>query len=317
MAKPVYSFVIPIFNEQDNIDELYARLCVILDQMDGDAEVVLVDDGSRDGSYERLIGIAKKDARFQLIRLSRNFGHQVAITAGMDFTLGQAVIIMDADLQDPPEVVLEMSALWRQGYDVVYGVRDERKGETWFKLTTAALFYRFLRKMTDVDIPADVGDFRLVDRKALNAFKSMRERARFVRGMFSWVGFKQIGVRYQRAPRFAGKTSYPLKKMIKLAIDGILGFSTVPMRITLNLGLFVSGLSLLGGFWALILRLTGHFVVPGWTSLFMVVALLSGVQLIVIGVLGEYIGRIYDEVRNRPLYIVSESYPEDTPVDEI
>lgn len=303
MSKPVYSFVIPIFNEEETIQELHKQVSALLSRLDDSSEVILIDDGSVDRSYELMMGIQKKDPRFKLIRLSRNFGHQIAVTAGMDASQGKATIIMDADLQDPPEVVLEMIRKWKEGFEVVYAVRSEREGETFFKKMTAAVFYRVLRKLTNLDMPADVGDFRLVDRRALEAFQAMRESNRYVRGMFSWVGFKQTGVLYQRKKRFAGETKYPLHKMLKLARDAIVGFSYAPLRFTLNLGFFVSGCSLLYAFYAVTRHLLG-ITVTGWTSLAVLVSFLGGVQLVVIGLLGEYIGRIHEEVKRRPLYLV-------------
>jgi polyisoprenyl-phosphate glycosyltransferase len=308
MDKPVYSLVIPVFNEEATLPELRNRLHSLISGLDGPCEVILIDDGSRDRSYEIMTDLSAADPRFKAVQLSRNFGHQTAITAGMDLASGDAVVIMDADLQDPPEVVLEMAQRWREGYEIVYGVRDEREGETWFKRTTAAAFYRLLRKLTDLDIPADVGDFRLVDRKALAAFGRLREHSRYIRGLFTWIGFKQIGVRYKRAERFAGQTNYPLHKMVKLATDGIVSFSVAPLRMALNCGFVVATLSILAGFAAIILKLRGVHVVPGWVSLVVVTSFLGGVQLIVLGTLGEYIGRIYEEVRARPLYIVRESH---------
>jgi polyisoprenyl-phosphate glycosyltransferase len=308
MDKPVYSLVIPVFNEEETLPTLKERLSSLMDGLDGPSEVVLIDDGSSDLSYEIMGQISRGDPRFKVVQLSRNFGHQTAITAGMDIAVGDAIVIMDADLQDPPEVVLEMAARWREGYEVIYGVRDERLGETWFKKVTAALFYRLLRKVTDLDIPADVGDFRLVDRRALDAFKSLREHSRYIRGLFTWIGFKQVGVRYQRAERFAGATKYPLHKMLKLATDGIVSFSVAPLRMALNCGFAIATLSLLAAAGAIVLKLTGIHVVPGWVSLVVVTAFLGGVQLIVMGTLGEYVGRIYEEVRRRPLYIIRDAH---------
>jgi polyisoprenyl-phosphate glycosyltransferase len=307
MAKPVYSIVIPVYNEEESLPELYLQLTALIDRLDGEAEVLLIDDGSSDDSCSIMVKISNHDPRFKVLELSRNFGHQIAITAGMDASSGQAVIIMDADLQDPPEVVLEMAAKWRDGYDVVYGVREERENETWFKRVTAALFYRLLRKLTDLNIPVDVGDFRLVDRKALDAFRSLREHNRYIRGMFSWIGFKQTGVRYRRLGRFAGTTKYPFKKMLKLALDGVLSFSVIPLRLALHFGLLMSALSFVAGLWALGARLWGT-VYPGWTSVVLLVTFLGGIQLALFGVLGEYIGRIYDEVRNRPIYLVRNAH---------
>ena len=307
MPNPVYSFVIPIYNEKAVLPELHRRLCELFDRLDGDVEVVLVDDGSRDGSYEAMRDLAACDPRFRYVQLSRNFGHQVAITAGMDYSLGQAVIIMDADLQDPPEVVLEMIQRWREGYEIVYGVREEREGETWFKKATAAAFYRLLRRTTDLDIPVDVGDFRLVDRKAIEAFKGLREKGRYVRGLFSWIGFRQTGVRYKRAARFAGETKYPMKKMLKLAADGIISFSQSPLRIATNLGLAFVVVSAIGAIATGVTWAAGRSPVPLWVPVLLGMGFFSGAQLVAVGVLGEYLGRVFDEVKGRPLYIVRDT----------
>ncbi|MDO8587948.1 MAG: glycosyltransferase family 2 protein [Armatimonadota bacterium] len=308
MDRPVYSLVIPVLDEEETLPELEKRAAHVMDRLDGPSETILVDDGSRDRSYEMMLEMGRRDPRFKVVRLSRNFGHQMAITAGMDFASGDAVIIMDADLQDPPETVLEMAKLWREGYEVVYGVREQRLGETWFKRATASAFYSILQKLTDLRIPADAGDFRLVDRKALDAFRSLREHSRYIRGLFTWIGFKQTGLRYKRAERFAGCTKYPLNKMVKLATDGIVSFSVAPLRMALNCGFVIAGMSILAGTAAIVLKLAGRHVVPGWASLIVVTFFLGGVQLIVLGTLGEYIGRIYEEVRGRPLYIVREAY---------
>jgi polyisoprenyl-phosphate glycosyltransferase len=311
-ATPEYSIVIPVYNEQETLSALYDRLVSLLERLDGSSEVVLVDDGSRDESFTRMMEMSARDSRFKVLQFSRNFGHQAAITAGLDFAMGKAVVVMDADLQDPPEVVLAMAERWREGFEVVYAVRRERRGENRFKRVTAAAFYRLLRRLSDVDIPADVGDFRLVDRKALEAYKTMRENDRFVRGMFSWVGFKQIGVPYDRAERIAGKTKFPFQKMMRFAVDGIVSFSSAPLRLALTLGFVVSAASFLYGFVAILLKATGAFTVPGWTSVIFVTSLLGGVQLMVLGVVGEYVGRTYEEAKNRPLYIVNRSagFPE-------
>jgi polyisoprenyl-phosphate glycosyltransferase len=306
-GRPEFSFVVPIYDEAECLPELVKRLDELIEKLDGTAEVVLVDDGSGDGSYGLIVETCERDPRFKAIQFSRNFGHQVAITAGLDFAAGDAVIVMDADLQDPPEVVLEMVARWREGYDVVHAVRGGREGESAFKRASASLFYRFLRKLTDVEIPADSGDFRLIDRQALDAFKQMRESNRFVRGMFGWIGFNQTIVRYVRAPRFAGKSKYPLTKMMKFALDGIIGFSVVPLRIALQVGFALSALSIAGGVLAIILKLTGAFEVPGWASLIVAITFLGGVQLSTLGVMGEYVSRIQDQVRGRPLYFVRDA----------
>jgi glycosyltransferase involved in cell wall biosynthesis len=304
---PDYSIVIPVYDEQEILPALGKRVTSLLGRLDGDAEVILVDDGSRDASFARMLEMSAQDPRFKILQLSRNFGHQAAITAGLDFAVGKAVVVMDADLQDPPEVVLAMAERWREGFEVVYAVRKQRRGESRFKRVTAAAFYRLLRKLSDVDIPADVGDFRLVDRKAVDAYKTMRENDRFVRGMFSWVGFKQIGVPYDRDERIAGETKFPLGRMMRFAIDGIVSFSSAPLRLALALGFVVSALSILYGFVAILLKVSGAFTVPGWTSVIFATSLLGGVQLIVLGVVGEYVGRTYLEAKNRPLYIVNQS----------
>jgi dolichol-phosphate mannosyltransferase len=305
MSTPEYSVVIPVFNEQEVLGALFDRLTLLLEQLDGEGEVILVDDGSEDESLAHMMEMASRDDRFKVLQLSRNFGHQIAITAGLDFASGNAVVVMDADLQDPPEIVLELARRWRDGFDVVYAVRDHRTGESRFKVATAAVFYRLLRKLSDVDIPADVGDFRLVDRKALEAYKTMREQDRFVRGMFSWVGFRHTGVRYERDQRYAGQTKYPLRKMLRFAVDGIVSFSNAPLRWALALGFAVSLASFIYGFVSIILKLAGAFTVPGWTSVIFVVSFMGGVQLMVLGVIGEYVGKAYKEVKQRPLYVIS------------
>ena len=303
-----YSIVIPIYNEEESFPALVKRLREVMDQLDGPAEVVLVDDGSRDGSYELMAGVNREDPRFKVLQLSRNFGHQIAITAGMDVAAGQAVIVMDADLQDPPEVILQMAARWQEGYEVVYAVRERRDGETLFKRKTATLFYGIQRRLAEIDQPVEVGDFRLVDRKALDAFLQMRERNRYVRGMFSWVGFRQTAVPYARAQRAAGNSKYPLRKMVGLALDGFVGFSTAPLRFALSLGLVMAAVSVVYGVVVIALKLAGLGAwVPGYASLLVTITFLSGVQLTVMGMVGQYVARIYDEARARPLYLVREA----------
>jgi dolichol-phosphate mannosyltransferase len=305
MDTPTYSLVIPVYNEEQVLPELRARLDGLLKRLDGEAEIILVDDGSSDHSYQLIRQFNNEDSRFKVVQLARNFGHQIAITAGIDLARGQAVVVMDADLQDPPEVVLQMAEKWREGYEVVYGLREDRSSDTPFKRKTAGVYYRVLRRLTDVDIPMDTGDFRLVDRRAIEAFKGMREQNRFVRGMFSWVGFKQIGVPYCRAERVAGTTKYPVRKMARLAVDGIVGFSRVPLRLALNLGFACSILALLAGAGTLVAKLTGGYAVPGWSSVVIAILFLGGIQLAMLGFMGEYIGRIYEETIRRPLYIVA------------
>jgi polyisoprenyl-phosphate glycosyltransferase len=307
MEKVRYSIVIPVYNEEESFADLVQGLKDVMDLLDGPTEVVLVDDGSRDSSFQLMVAANQQDERFRVLQLSRNFGHQVAITAGMDAASGDAVIVMDADLQDPPDVIVEMAARWREGYEVVYAVRQRREGETFFKKATASLFYNVLHRMADVDQPVDVGDFRLVDRKALDAFLQMRESNRYVRGMFSWIGFRQIAVPYTRSSRQAGQSKYPLRKMLRFASDGIIGFSTAPLRLALAAGLTLAVLAVGYGILAISLKLAGLPYVPGYASLLVTITFLSGVQLIVIGMVGQYVARIYDEARGRPLYLVRDT----------
>lgn len=300
------SFVIPVYNEEHSLPELFARMCDLLNKTPLSAEVLLIDDGSSDQSYPMMAEARRTDTRYKIVQLSRNFGHQIAITAGMDLAAGRAVIIMDADLQDPPEVVLEMIEKWQQGFDIVYGIRLSREKETWFKKTSAAVFYRLIQKLANIDIPADVGDFRLVDRKAIEVMRTIRENGRFIRGLFAWMGFRQCGIRYHRQGRFAGETKYPLRKMIKLALDAVVSFSNFPLRVAMSLGFLVSFFSFIAGFFVLLAKLTGGYSVSGWTSLIVAFFFLGGLQLFVTGIVGEYLGRIFEEVKQRPLYIVRE-----------
>ena len=304
-APPTYSIVIPVHDEEPTLPEMYKRLLPVLARLDGDCEVLLIDDGSRDRSWELMRALNVTDHRFKAIQLSRNFGHQVAITAGMDLAQGQAVVVMDADLQDPPEVVLEMAQKWREGYEVVYGVREDRTTDSWFKRTTAQWFYRALGRLSEVDIPEDVGDFRLIDERAVEAFRSMREGSRFVRGMYSWVGFRQTGVPYKRDARFAGETKYPLRKMLRLAGDAVFGFSQLPLRLATKLGLVTAFLSVVAAMGAASVKVSGIYAVPGWSSILIAVCLIGGLQLAFMGMIGQYVGRTYEEARGRPLYIVS------------
>lgn len=306
----LHSLVIPVFNEAQGLEKLFERLCCVLKgaeaRLSGASfEVILVNDGSRDGSAEILDALHRKDSRFKALHLSRNFGHQVAITAGIAHASGDTVTVMDADLQDPPEVVMSFIEKWSDGFEVVYGVRKRRDGETWFKRSTASLFYRLIRKMTGLDIPVDTGDFRLMDRKVVDSFLELPERHRYIRGLVSWVGFRQIGVPYDRAMREFGMTHYPFHKMLKLAIDGIASFSFFPLRMATGLGFIVSAGAFLGLLFSLYLRFFTDRTIHGWTSLMVVVLFLGGVQLLSLGVIGEYLGRMFDEVRQRPLYFVS------------
>ena len=306
-AKPLVSLIVPAYNEEAVIEETYKRLKNVMEQGGYDFEILIVDDGSTDRTPEKVKKICLNDKRVKLIRFSRNFGHQVAISAGIDRAVGKVAVIIDADLQDPPEVIPGMIEKWSTGYEVVYGVRKKRKGESLFKRVTAALFYRLLRQMTPIEIPLDAGDFRLLDRKVLEELKKMPERRRFVRGMVSWVGFRQTSVEYVREKRFAGTTKYPLRKMINFAIDGILSFSTVPLRISSALGFLSAAVSFLMMMYGLIVRIFyPSRVMTGWASLFVAVLFIGGIQLICIGILGEYLGRVYEETKKRPLYIVAE-----------
>jgi len=307
MAAPKFSIIAPIYNELENLPVLYSRIKEVMGQTEEDWELILIDDGSRDGSTDKIRELGQLDSRVKPVIFARNFGHQIAVTAGLDYSRGDAVIIIDADLQDPPEVILDLVAKWREGYEVVYAVRAEREGETWFKKTTAALFYRLIYRITDVKIPLDTGDFRLLDRKVVNVMCKMRERHRFLRGMATWVGFKQIGVEYNRAARFAGETKYPLKKMLKLALNAITGFSYFPLQVATYLGFIAAGLSIITIPVVIILRMTSSPQFTGQATTLIVVLFLGGVQLISLGIIGEYIGRIYDEVKGRPLYIVAEA----------
>ncbi|MDD3242871.1 MAG: glycosyltransferase family 2 protein [Eubacteriales bacterium] len=304
-ANAKISVVIPMYYEQEVADECHRRLTAVM-QAFADYELIYVNDGSKDDTLPILKGIAARDFHARVVSFSRNFGHQAAVSAGLAYATGDAVVIIDADLQDPPELIPDMVALWTQGNDVVYAQRKHRKGETFFKLFTAKMFYRFLRSMTDVNIPADTGDFRLIDRVVKDAFLQMPERNRFIRGMVPWLGFTSVPIEYEREERFAGTTKYPLKKMLKFATDGIISFSIKPLQISFGLGIaaVVAALALI--VYALVSWLTGH-AVPGWAPIMIAVAFFGGAQLISIGVLGMYVGRIYEESRARPLYIVKET----------
>jgi polyisoprenyl-phosphate glycosyltransferase len=304
---PVYSLVVPIYNEEAALPILLRRLDGLLDQLDAPAEAILVDDGSRDASGIVCEARARSDKRYRYIRLSRNFGHQIAITTGMDRARGEAVIVMDADLQDPPEVVLEMVAKWREGFDVVYAERLSRAGESRFKRLTADLFYRAIARLSAVDIPRNVGDFRLVDRKALDSFRAMPERDRFVRGMFAWLGFRQTSVPFHRPARIAGQTKYPLFKMIRLAVNGVISFSDAPLRLALWVGMAVSALAMLYGCWVIAMWATQADFVRGWSSSIVITAFLCGANMMMTGIMGLYVGRIYAEVKGRPLYVIDRA----------
>ncbi len=303
------SVVVPCYNEEPVIRETHRRLVEVLDQLERDEfEIIYVNDGSRDQTLSILESLQSADKRVRVLSFSRNFGHQIAVTAGLDNASGDAVVLIDADLQDPPAVILEMVDRWHDGYQVVYGMRTDRPGESRFKLWTAKIFYRLLNRLADVEIPLDVGDFRLMDRQVVTAMRAMPERDRYLRGMVSWVGFRQIAVMYRREPRFAGESKYPLFKMLKFATDGVISFSIVPLRLAVWAGVIAIFMALGGIIYALIIRLyfsETHWV-RGWTSTFVAILFLGGVQLIFLGFIGEYIGRIYGEVKRRPLYFLQE-----------
>ena len=305
---PRLSVVIPVRDEEEVLPLLAHRLTTALDAIEGSWEVVLVDDGSHDGTYGLAVELHGRDPRFRVLRLSRSFGHQIALSAGLDVARGQAVITMDGDLQHPPELIPELVARWEQGDEIVYGVMEERQGESRFKDWTARAFYRLLGRLADIDVPTAAGDFRLVDRRALDAVRAMRESNRYLRGMFSWVGFRQSGVQYTSPPRPAGRSKYSATRMARLATDAVIGFSSRPLRLGLNLGFAVSIASILFGLSAIVSKLAGVFVVPGWTSIMVLVGVVGGIQLIVLGIIGEYIAHIFDEVKRRPLYVVSRAH---------
>ncbi len=308
--KITYSIIAPIYNEKDNLPELRRRITDVMDATGEPWELVLVDDGSTDGSTEIIRAMAETDKHVRPVIFARNFGHQIAITAGWDYARGDAIVIIDADLQDPPEVILEMAKKWKEGNEVVYAVRAEREGESLFKLWTASLFYRIIYRITDVKIPLDTGDFRLMDRKVVNVLKQMRERHRFPRGMSAWVGFKQVGVQYKRAARHAGETKYPFRKMFRLALNAITSFSYFPLQVATFFGFTSAGIAIIAIPVVAALRLAGSHFFEGQTTTLISVLFLGGVQLISLGILGEYVGRLYDEAKGRPLYIVRDA-PED------
>ncbi|MCL2547525.1 MAG: glycosyltransferase family 2 protein [Oscillospiraceae bacterium] len=305
--KPKYSIVVPLYNEEAVIEECYKRLKAVMDSCGELYELIFIDDGSRDKTPEMARELAAEDSNLRVLRFSRNFGHQPAITAGMDEARGEAVIVIDADLQDPPEIMLVMIEQWKQGFEVVYGKRAVRKGETAFKKLTAKIFYRSLNAMTDVNLPVDAGDFRLLDRKVIETLKSMPERNRYVRGLVSWVGYKQTAVEYIREERFAGETKYPLRKMLALAGNAITSFSLKPLKLATWIGTLLS----MGSFGFLIYVIIDRlFIRPdmaaGWASMVAIMLFFNGIVLIMLGIVGQYIGRIYDETKGRPQYIVAE-----------
>lgn len=306
--RPTLSVVVPCYNEEAVIEETHRRLSKSLEHLGDPFEIVYVDDGSRDRTLSMLRLIQAKDESVRVISFSRNFGHQIAVSAGLDHAQGDAIVLIDADLQDPPELIGTMLEKWREGYDVVYGQRHSREGESYFKVATARLFYRSINRLSDVPIPLDTGDFRLMSRQVVDVLRRMRERDRFIRGMVSWVGFRQYALPYERARRYAGVSKYPLRKMIAFATDGILSFSIKPLRLATTMGFMTSALAIVGILYALILRLWTSNWVSGWTLLIISVLLLGGVQLICLGIVGEYVGRIYSESKRRPLYLIGETF---------
>jgi glycosyltransferase involved in cell wall biosynthesis len=307
MAEPTYSFIIPVFNEEAVLPELYRRLDAVAGSLDGPCEFVFVDDGSHDGSAAEVLGRRESDPRVKLVSLSRNFGHQVAISAGLDYATGKAIVIMDADLQDPPEVVPDLIERWKEGYEVVYAVREVRPGDSRVRRRMIRFAYRVLSRWSDTELPPDAGDFRLVDRRVADIVRNMRESSRYMRGMFAWVGFRQTGVHYERPERFAGESKYPLSKLIALAVDGLTGFSAAPLRMMLGFGFGIAGLAFLAGLTAAVLKIVGLLSVPGWASLIVILSFFTGVQLIVLGTIGLYVGRIFEQSRGRPLYLVDRA----------
>lgn len=306
--RPIYSIVAPVYNEDKNLPEFYQRVADTMNALDEAWELVLVNDGSRDDSLSVMRDLAKRDPHIKYINFARNFGHQTAVTAGIDFATGKAVVLIDSDLQDPPEVIADLIGEWKNGYEVVYAVREERKGESWFKLATANLFYRVLYRITDVDIPLDTGDFRLMDEKVANVLRQMREHNRFIRGMTSWAGFKQTGVGYIRDARKWGETNYPLSKMLGFALDAVTGFSFFPVQIMAYGSVILALLAIVVAIVISILRLSmGTEFFGGQATTIVLLLLLSSFQLFFLFIMGQYIARIYDETRNRPLYVVADS----------
>jgi polyisoprenyl-phosphate glycosyltransferase len=306
-VNPKYSFIIPIYNEEETLPELYRRVSAVMEELDDTAELILVNDGSRDRSLQLMRNLHQKDSRVCYLSLARNFGHQIAVTAGLNFVRGQVIFILDADLQDPPELIPEMIEKWRQGYHIVYAQRTKRRQEGWFKRFTAYAFYRILKQLADVEIPTDTGDFCLLDRQVVDILNSMPERNRYLRGLRSWVGFRQTSVRFQRDPRFAGEVKYTFRKSLALAINGLVSFSKVPLRLSTYVGLLSAMVAILMAFLVLYWRIfTPHSPLTGFTIILVAIFFIGSVQLVSIGILGEYIGRIYEEVKGRPLYTLAE-----------
>ncbi len=313
--KPTISIIVPVFNEEQVLRELYDRTCMVMEQEDESWELIMVDDGSVDGSADLIAQLNADDDRVKGLSFSRNFGFQLAATAGLAHAQGEAVILSDADLQDPPEIIPQMIAKWREGYDVVYGVRTSRQGDSWFKQTTAKAFYRIIRRITNIEIPLDTGDFRLMDRRVVNAILKLKERNRFLRGLVPWVGFNQVGIPYERHARFAGEAKFGVRKMLPFAIDAITSFSYFPLQLATFLGFMIAAISLIAILVVIGLRVFGPTQeLSGQATTLVAVLFLGGVQLISLGIIGEYLGRIYDEVKGRPLYVVDKKWGYDEEV---
>jgi len=302
------SIIIPVYNEEDNLDTLFQRLERILNQLEITYEVICINDGSKDNTIQRLIEHHKRNRAIKVIHLSRNFGKEVALTAGLDYASGDAVIPIDADLQDPPEIIQNLIEKWQEGYDIVYATRRSRQGESWLKTMTALTFYRVISKLSRVYIPPNTGDFRLLDRRVVDTLRKMPERTRFMKGMFAWVGYKQTSILFDREPRFNGKTTWNYWKLWNFAIDGITSFSTIPLRIWSYLGLIISIMCLFYAIFLILRTIIFGIDVPGYASLMVAILFLGGIQLISLGVIGEYLGRVYEEVKDRPLYVIRETY---------
>ena len=301
----LHSIVVPMYNEEAVAEEFLARAKAAFSAI-GDYEIIVIDDGSRDRTFDILSAASAADPRIKVVRFARNFGHQTATTAGIDLATGDTVSVIDADLQDPPELIAQMIDLWRGGADIVFAVRESRSGESAFKKATASSYYRLLRRIAKVDIPVDTADFRLMSRKAVEGLKAMRERSRYMRGLVGWMGLERAQITYHRDPRYAGETKYPLRKMARLALDGIISFSTIPLHVATFSGVIAAALGFAYAAYAIVRKMTGGYVVPGWASIMVAVLFVGGVQLITLGVVGEYIGRVYDEVRQRPLYLIRD-----------
>ena len=305
------SAIIPSYNEQDNVGLMYERMTKTLSKISPDYEIIYINDCSKDQTLLRIKELAAKDTHVKYLSFSRNFGHQIAVSAGLDYCSGKAVVIIDGDLQDPPELIEQMYEKYMEGYKVVYARRTSREGETWFKKATAKIFYRLLASMTSIDIPVDVGDFRLIDQVIVKHLRNMPEKSKYIRGQISWIGYKQTFVNYHRDARIYGKTNYPLRKMLRFALDGITAFSDKPLKIASGLGIVAAIVSLLALVYALVAHFCFNSTITGWTSLILSVLFIGGVQLITIGIIGEYIARINNDVRNRPLYILEENNMEE------